>query len=535
MKILYVNWAPLWRGAEVGGGVNVYSQSMAVKLAELGHSLFSISSGFAYDFKNRAYIKRGPDFKGVKNYEIFNAPNIAPGFFNYENPMQDVSEPVVEELFEKFINHIKPDVVHFHNIEGFSVKCIQIAVKNGCRVIFSLHNYHPVCNQIYLLYKDKSICEDFNNGLKCLDCISPPSYNREVMRRRAAFHIHRLPFGERIWRKGQRVAGLIAGVGLTKNIISFLKPLFQTKQHIRRRQKYENIPDDSYLQYAQRRKMIIQGLNHAHLVHAVSDFVREFYIQQGIKPEIVTTCHIGNRMAEVGNNMDKITGNRMADNHSKNEDSFRNRNVLLQESDNNPLKIIFLGIASQPKGLPFLLETLLCMGKNCKGESDSKSSKSTYSQTVTGIKSQGILKQISLHIHARGVWALNHLINPLSEKLHSVEIHDGYYFNNLPDILSGMNYGVVPPLWYDNAPQVVFEMMAMKVPVIGAAIGGIPDFVKDMDNGILFKPGDTNDLALKIEMVVNDRLLESKLRKNIMPMKTPDQHAHELQQFYTGV
>ncbi len=533
MKILYVNWAPLWRGAEVGGGVNLYSQSMAVKLAQLGHNLFSISSGFAYDLKNRAYIKKGPDFMGVKNYEIFNAPNIAPGFFNYENPMQDVSEPVVEKLFDEFINHIKPDVVHFQNIEGFSVKCIDIAVKNGCRTIFSLHNYHPVCNQIYLLYKDKTICQDFDNGRKCLDCINPPPYSKEIIKRRAAFHIHRLPFGDRIWRRGQRAAGLVRGVLIGKQNdnqkISDNQPA--DNQLLNKQISKDLLSDNRHILYAKRRKMIIEGLNRAHKIHAVSEFVRNFYIKQGIKPEIVTTCHIGNKMAEIGDKMGKISSD--------------NRNISQiaalepkQTDDTKPLNIVFLGISSQPKGLPFLLETLLGIDKY--GDNNPKANQQTLTAAKdslsvlkgSSIKGSSILKQINLHIHARGVWSLSHLIKRISEQLNHIEIHDGYAFNNLPDILSGMNYGVVPPLWYDNAPQVVFEMMAMKVPVIGADIGGIPDFVKDMDNGILFKPGDKIDLASKISMVVNNRELESKFRKNIAPMKTPDQHAQELEEFY---
>ncbi|MBF0303670.1 MAG: glycosyltransferase, partial [Desulfamplus sp.] len=193
----------------------------------------------------------------------------------------------------------------------------------------------------------------------------------------------------------------------------------------------------------------------------------------------------------------------------------------------------FLGISSQPKGLPFLLETLLCMDKNDDNNQKANQQKQTATKNnLSVLKGDSILKKINLYIHARGVWMLSHLIKPISEKLNLLEIHDGYAFDNLPDILYSMNYGVVPPLWYDNAPQVVFEMMAMKVPVIGADIGGIPDFVKDMDNGILFKPGDKIDLASKISMVVNNREFESKFRKNIVPMKTPDQHAQELEEFY---
>lgn len=471
----------------MGGGVNLYSQSMAVKLVQAGHDVFSVSSGFAYDFKSRTYIKKNIDYMGVKNYEVFNAPNLSPGFFNYENPMQDISEPVVEGLFKNFLNDIQPDIVHFHNIEGFSATCISIAVKSGARVLFSLHNYHPVCNQICLLYRDREICEDFAEGKKCLDCIKPPPYSSELRKRKWAYHIARLPWGNRIWCRGQSTLSLApvrTSMALVNSLWLHAKDKSCGKNHPR------SIHDEyAYQQFAIRRKQNIEAINEAHLIHAVSDFVKEFYIGQGIKRARVVTCHIGNRMAEVVLQRDFHTS------------------VL---SKNDRLNMVFLGTSVYSKGLPFFLEALISM--------DDK-----------------LLEKINLHIYARAVWKVDHLITNLTGRVPCVKTFDGYDFNSLPDILSGMNYGVVPPLWYDNAPQVVFEMMAMKVPVIGARIGGIPDFVKHMENGVLFKPGDKADLAEKIAMVVMNRSLEDRLRSVILPMKTPDQHVLELERYYQGI
>ncbi|MEA2060458.1 MAG: glycosyltransferase, partial [Thermodesulfobacteriota bacterium] len=484
MKILYVNWAPLWRAAEVGGGVNLYARSMAVKLVDSGHQVFSISSGFAYNFRPDAYIKKGPDFMGVKNYEIFNAFNLAPGFFNYENPQQDVSEPIVESLFEKFLKIIKPDIVHFHNIEGFSAACVAIARKSGAKIIYSLHNYHPVCNQIYLLYRDREICTDFENGKKCLDCISPPAYPVEVMKRRTGYLVNRLPMGDRVWRKITAAAKL----GVFRYLAGSVGKISNAVPHTEKKGSGYS----RHLLYAKRRKYNIEALNNAHLVHAVSSFVKKFYVSQGIQSALVETCHIGNQMAE-------IVLNRKFDRSC----ASGNKPV----AGDQPLKIIFTGLASYPKGLFFFLDTLLSMEKK-------------------------VLKKIDLYIYARGVNELKIQLDLLSEQLFSLFVRDGYEYATLPDILQGKDYGVVPPMWYDNAPQVVFEMMAMKVPVIGAEIGGIPDFVKDMENGLIFKPGSKKDLAEKICLAVEDRDLKMRLVKHIRPMKTPDQHAADLKGFY---
>ena len=54
----------------------------------------------------------------------------------------------------------------------------------------------------------------------------------------------------------------------------------------------------------------------------------------------------------------------------------------------------------------------------------------------------------------------------------------------------------VPSLWNDNLPGVVFEAFAFGKPVIGARRGGIPEMIRDGDNGWLVEPTDTGALAV---------------------------------------
>ncbi|MBE7561653.1 glycosyltransferase family 4 protein [Acidithiobacillus sp. HP-6] len=54
---------------------------------------------------------------------------------------------------------------------------------------------------------------------------------------------------------------------------------------------------------------------------------------------------------------------------------------------------------------------------------------------------------------------------------------------------------VVPSLWNDNLPGVVFEAFAFGKPVIGARRGGIPEMIRDGYNGWLVEPTDISALA----------------------------------------
>lgn len=54
---------------------------------------------------------------------------------------------------------------------------------------------------------------------------------------------------------------------------------------------------------------------------------------------------------------------------------------------------------------------------------------------------------------------------------------------------------VVPSLWYENAPLVVYEALALGTPVIAANHGGLPELIQHGKNGWLFHPGDAAALA----------------------------------------
>ncbi|ASY72901.1 glycosyl transferase [Sinorhizobium fredii USDA 205] len=54
---------------------------------------------------------------------------------------------------------------------------------------------------------------------------------------------------------------------------------------------------------------------------------------------------------------------------------------------------------------------------------------------------------------------------------------------------------VLPSEWYENAPISLLETYALQRPVIGAAIGGIPEMVREGETGLLAASGKPEDLA----------------------------------------
>lgn len=112
--------------------------------------------------------------------------------------------------------------------------------------------------------------------------------------------------------------------------------------------------------------------------------------------------------------------------------------------------------------------------------------------------------------------------------------HGKYCQVDLQKILIGMDLGFVLPIWEDNGPQVVMEMLNNHIPVIGTNIGGIPDFVISGVNGYLFNPFNKSGYLYLFEFLNNInidkiRFMSENIKK---PTKTTREHFDELLDIY---
>ena len=68
----------------------------------------------------------------------------------------------------------------------------------------------------------------------------------------------------------------------------------------------------------------------------------------------------------------------------------------------------------------------------------------------------------------------------------------------IDDFYAGSRMIIVPSLWYETFGLVVAEAMLIGKPVICSRIGGLPEIVDDGVTGLLFEPGNAEELAEKI-------------------------------------
>jgi glycosyltransferase involved in cell wall biosynthesis len=109
----------------------------------------------------------------------------------------------------------------------------------------------------------------------------------------------------------------------------------------------------------------------------------------------------------------------------------------------------------------------------------------------------------------------------------------------LKDLISGCTCVVVPSEWYENCPMSVLEAYAAGRPVIGSNIGGIPELIEDQEDGFIFSPGNSQELAEKINWVWRNRgsarEMGQKGRERVKSKFNAEAHYRGLMDIYESV
>jgi glycosyltransferase involved in cell wall biosynthesis len=82
---------------------------------------------------------------------------------------------------------------------------------------------------------------------------------------------------------------------------------------------------------------------------------------------------------------------------------------------------------------------------------------------------------------------------------------------NVEPYMQASDVFVCPSLWGEATGLVNLEALASGLPVVASDIGGIPEFIDDEGNGLLFPPGDHHALAKQIERLLYDPELSKRL------------------------
>jgi glycosyltransferase involved in cell wall biosynthesis len=86
-----------------------------------------------------------------------------------------------------------------------------------------------------------------------------------------------------------------------------------------------------------------------------------------------------------------------------------------------------------------------------------------------------------------------------------VSFHGTYNEKEVGKVLSGVDVVIIPSMWYENYPLVMHEAFASFMPVLGTALGGMSEKIKDGVNGWTFPFGDSTRLSEIMQDMCDNR------------------------------
>jgi len=176
------------------------------------------------------------------------------------------------------------------------------------------------------------------------------------------------------------------------------------------------------------------------------------------------------------------------------------------DTDSGVLTLGFIGTFSSHKGCHVLLEA------------------------VNLLKSEDI--RVKIYGRSFGAPEYDEQLRRLAAVDGRVEFCGTFPNEEIGRILSEIDVLVVPSLWYENTPLVIYSALASGCPVVASDFPGMSEVIVNNENGLLFKPGDVQELCNKLLLLKQERNVLMRLRRNCRKPKSTHQYVNELVTLY---
>ena len=472
MKILIIGDNP-----SVTGGVCNYTRPLFEMLSRDNDIVYLYSSSRVnpeYDFSFKTRI-----IKEEKNvFKIINSVNLTK---NYHNLDIDIASERNDNVFEEFIKKNKFDVMHVHEIIGFSSNIINIAKKFKIKTYVTVHEYWWLCPHRVMVDFDRKICKGPADMRKCSYCV----HSQRKLQPKGGYTKFRFALKNQF-------PNIFNSISSFKGLINQYKSEDSIKAS-KEGLSFDNIKYDSFhdkeLEGAVERRLQanIEALNLCDTVIGVSQSVKDILIEYGVRADKIIVQHIGISIAN-----QKIS-------HTKKIDSA---NIVFG----------FIGGVGYYKGVHQFIEAYINMPTNYKEKSQ---------VDVYGVYTDGYIRAITEDILG---------LDSFTKK---VKFHGRYDHNKIAEICNTIDISVLPSLCADTAPQTIFESFNADLPIIAPIVGGFPDFVVNDVNGLLYKSSSVDDLMMQMMKIIDNPSLIAKFSKNIPNTKTLDENVQELIKLYS--
>ena len=478
MRILLYNWVPSGSVITEGGGVALYLSNLATALADQGHEVFVLSSGFRYGLFSRKLTvaaRKGQD-KRIRYFDVLNSPVTAPSFYMFGDVPSVMECPDLVSAVRALMEQVGPlDVFHIQNIEGISFDVLSLAeVFPETKFILTNHNYHVVCQQANLWHQDKENCTTYLNGARCHTCnVFPADMNGLIVDRYMRWR--RMDK----WPAGMRA---LARRGL-ENAMR-LRWGDRAPWRVYREPRWRGERKGPADFYRLRRQGALEAVNrHCASVLSVSHATEDILLSYGLDAARSQVRYIGTR-------------------------HYDPARIRAAKAEVPHLRLAFLGYTRPDKGFKFLVDAIEAMPQELWGRFSLK---------------------VAARISDEGAVAA---LKALEPRLARLEVQDGYKQAELPALLKDVDLGLVLPLWNDALPQVAIEFVCHGVPILVSDRGGQQELAADP--AFIFKAETSSDFWRRLAALQRDRSELERFWSLPRPLRTNAQHVEELLEIYRG-
>ena len=183
-------------------------------------------------------------------------------------------------------------------------------------------------------------------------------------------------------------------------------------------------------------------------------------------------------------------------------------NRKIQYAPQRPLRVGFIGTIASHKGAHILIKAFSSLPVN-------SATLKIYGNMKEDVKYADNLRDLALNQS-------------------NIDFCGVFENSKISTVLEGIDVLVVPSLWFENTPLVIFSAQAVHCPVIASDFPGISEVIHNEVNGLLFEPGNSTALAEKIRQLIEVPSLIEQLSANALKPKSIEMYVDDLLGIWKG-
>lgn len=227
----------------------------------------------------------------------------------------------------------------------------------------------------------------------------------------------------------------------------------------------------------------VARLNQLNGLIVPNGFMRDILIRHGVSPRLINQSAFG-------------------------IDVTSSEGVKRRSTPRPPLRVGFIGTLAPHKGCHVLIEAFQVLARG-----------------------RAVLKIYGSSEELPEYWSKLELLAANNE---AIEFCGTFHNSKIGEVLADLDVLVVPSLWYENTPLVIYSAQAAHCPVVASDFPGISEVVHDQVNGLLFEAGNSAGLAKQLSRLINEPDLAEQLSVNAQPPKSTAHYVDEMLSIWEG-